>query len=263
MKNQSSSLVGVIGLGSVGKVIYSVFSHFFECVPFDIKSNYPWGGIINTNICFICVPTPLSDNGRLDCSNVTNVIERLAESNYKGIIVIKSTISIGYMEGIEEKNPSLKIVYMPEFLREKSSFVWFANPDRLAISGKHSEVSKVLEYFYWVEDAEIIILDHRSAEIGKLAHNAFIATKISFTNEIELITKQLGGDPLKVMSVIWSDRRVKSQEHLTPLKGPYGGKCVPKDTIELINSSEESLLLKTVYEVNEKIKQIYGEQSEE
>ena len=99
-------------------------------------------------------------------------------------------------------------------------------------------------------------MDHRSAEVAKLAHNGFIATKVSFTNEIENICEELNADPVSVMSVIWSDRRVKSKEHLRPHMGPYGGKCVPKDTRELMNASSRTVLLKAVEAVNQAKKEV-------
>jgi UDPglucose 6-dehydrogenase len=162
---------------------------------------------------------------------------------------------------LREFNP-LRLVYMPEFLRERSSFVWFVNPDRIVVSGDATNVEEALSYFYWVENAEVLRMDHRSAEIGKLAHNAFIATKVSFTNEIESICDDLGGNPTNVMSVIWADRRVKSQEHLRPHIGPYGGKCVLKDTRELLHSSSKSVLLKTVESVNVDTQQRYSDGDE-
>jgi len=101
-------------------------------------------------------------------------------------------------------------------------------------------------------------MDHRSAEIGKLAHNVYIATKFSFTNEIENICSEVGGNPEKVMSVIWADRKVKSKVHLIPNKGLYSGSCVPKDRHELIPASSKSLLFKAVEEVKNNYMEVKG-----
>ena len=97
-------------------------------------------------------------------------------------------------------------------------------------------------------------MSHIDAEIGKLGHNAYIATKVSFTEEMEQISREHSADPHHVMSVIHADRRVKSKEHLRPGLGPYGGKCVPKDTRELINASHTTTLLSAVESVNENAK---------
>ncbi len=250
-----SRMIGVIGLGSVGHAIRTALGYFFECVGFDIVGNYSWQDILETDAVFVCVPTPEDSSNRLDCSHIDSVLTRLMEADYRGLVIIKSTVRVGYMEEATEKFGQLRIVYMPEFLRERSSFVWFVSPDRLVVSGASDDVEEALSYFHWVEDAEILKLDHRSAEIGKLAHNAFIATKVSFTNEIEYICEELGGNAKGVMSVIWADRRVKSREHLKPSLGPYGGKCVPKDTRELISAALCTDLLEAAERVNRRVQQ--------
>ena len=251
-------ILGVIGLGSVGKSIKHTFSFFYPTRGYDILGDYSWEKILESNILFICVPTPESQRGRLDCTIVTDVLEKLYRDGYNGIIVIKSTIGIGFMEKSLQQYPELRLVYMPEFLREKNNFIWFVSPDRLVISGAPEDIEETLSYFRWIdEDVPILRMSHREAEIGKLAHNAFIAVKVSFTNEVETICRDNHADPEKVMSVIWADRRVKSREHLKPNLGPYGGKCVPKDTRELINASKSSILLEAAEEVNEQTRQRY------
>jgi UDPglucose 6-dehydrogenase len=159
------------------------------------------------------------------------------------------------MDAAKEKYPKLRLVYMPEFLRERSNFVWFVNPDRLVYAGAGEDIIVVEQYFKWVESAKRLYMSYISAEIGKLAHNAYIATKVSFTNEIEKICKTHDADAEDVMSIIWADRRVKNNEHLKPLGEPYQGKCVPKDTRELMNSLPDSILLKAVENINESVKE--------
>lgn len=253
--------VGVIGLGTVGWAVIHGMSPFFKCVGYDIEGDYEWESVIQTDIIFVCVSTPLGNDHRLDCDNVTSVLERLDSEQYKGCVVIKSTISVGYTENAKKQFPDLRLVYMPEFLREKSPFTWFTCPDRLVLSGTTKDVSEVSSFFEWVKDAELLIMDYKSAEIGKLAHNAFIATKISFTNEVESICDQFSASPLDVMSVIWADRRVKSKEHLNPCLGPYAGKCVPKDTHELMETASNPELLTAVELINDSLKPIIPEHS--
>lgn len=250
-----SKKLGVIGIGSVGRAVLKGLDYFYNCVGYDIVGDYRWEDVLDTDAVFICVPTPEDVNGRLDCTEVDDVLARLSQDNYGGLIVIKSTVRVGYMEEAETEFSSLRLVYMPEFLRERSSFVWFVNPDRLVVSGHESDMDEALSYFDWVEDAEILRLDHRSAEIGKLAHNAFIATKVSFTNEIERICTELGADPTAVMNIIIADRRVKSKDHLRPFLGHYGGKCVPKDIRELLHASSQATLLSAVETVNRSARQ--------
>lgn len=245
--------VGVIGLGSVGWSVIHGLSRYYRCYGYDIAGRYRWNDILKTEIVFVCVPTPLGADERLDCSNIDITPKRLAEEGYKGIVAIKSTVTIGYMEKATSKFPNLRLVYMPEFLRERNSYTWFLKPDRIVVSGEENDVKEALSYFSWAKDAEILKMNHRSAEIGKLAHNAFIATKVSFTNEVERICSEHSGNSYDVMSVVWSDRRVKSKDHLTPGLGPYGGKCVPKDTHDLIESTGNVILLRAVEEVNKSV----------
>ena len=248
---EESRKVGVIGIGVVGKVVLQGMCPWFNCCGYDIVGDYDWDWILDADMVMVCVSTPENGGGRLDCSNVMNVLSRLSKDKYRGLVVIKSTIGVRFLERDENTFPLLRLVYMPEFLRERSAFQWFVNPDRLVFSGTASDCEEALSFFYWVDkDVPRLIMDHRTAEVAKLAHNAFIATKVSFTNEMETICEELGADPIGVMSVIWADRRVKSKEHLKPHMGPYGGKCVPKDIRELMNASVKAVLLKAVEAVN-------------
>jgi UDPglucose 6-dehydrogenase len=257
-ENEGKAQVGIIGLGAVGSAVRHALSFYHSSVGYDIKGEGSWNEILKTQAVFICVSTPEGEDGRLDCSAVDDVLSRLEGSNYSGICVIKSTVGVGYTDSAARRFPRLRLIYMPEFLREKSNFTWFVNPDRVVISGQEHDVDEVLELFTWVdgldETVPVLRMSHIDAEIGKLAHNAYIATKVGFTEEIEKISREHGADPNQVMSVIHADRRVKSREHLRPGLGPYGGTCVPKDTRELINASHAATLLRVVESVNENAK---------
>lgn len=242
---------GVIGLGSVGWSVIHGLSQYYSYAGYDILNDYKWEPILDTKIVFICVGTPMGTDGRLDCSNVQDALKKLYENHYKGVVVVKSTISIGFMDDVTKDFPGLRLVYMPEFLREKNSFSWFIKPDRIVASGKPKDVDEALSYFTWVKDTVIIKTDFKTAELGKLAHNSYIATKVSFTNEIEIICKSLDADPYDVMKIVWTDRRVMCSEHLTPGLGPYGGKCVLKDMNELTNSTKSDFF-NSVRNVNDK-----------
>jgi len=249
--------VGIIGLGAVGSAFAHAMSFFHPCVGYDIKGKGSWNEILKTQVAFICVQTPGGLDDRLDCSAVDDVLSRLTESRFQGICVVKSTVRVGYMDSAKARFPLLCLVYMPEFLREKSNFQWSVNPDRIVISGDETAVDEVMTLFSWVDGLDEIVpvlrMSFLDAEIGKLAHNAYIATKVSFTNEMARISREHGADPSSVMSVIHADRRVKSREHLMPCLGAYGGKCVPKDTRELINASHNTPLLRAVETVNENV----------
>lgn len=250
--------IGIIGLGAVGTPLKATCEVYFkEVKEYDKNGNYDWQPILGCNIVFICVPTPEGAAERLDCSCIEEVLTRLDNDRFLGIVAIKSTLAVGFMDKACDFHPNLRLVYNPEFLREKSAFQWTVNPDRIVVSGDLSDAKEVLSVFVWAEHAKTIITDHRSAEIGKLAHNAFIAAKVSFTNEMERICQKLDANAEDVMDIVTSDRRVISKEHLQPYLGPYGGKCVPKDIKELKNASKSNFL-QAVEDVNEETKRRYG-----
>ena len=236
LNDVSKQTVAVIGLGSVGSAMIHWLSNNHNCIGYDTHGKYDWDLVLKTKFAFVCVPTP-SKERRLDCSIVDSVLKKLNDDCYKGIIIIKSTLSIGTMEMFCERYPALKMVYMPEFLRELNSYSWCEKPDRIVISGKEEDCNTVLSLFDLSPDVPILRMSHAEAELGKLAHNAYIATKVSFTNTVEMIAEHCGADPNKVMSVIWTDRRVKNRAHLMPGVGGYSGKCIPKDTSELLEFS--------------------------
>jgi UDPglucose 6-dehydrogenase len=256
IRNGKKKLIGVIGLGSVGRALMAVMGYFYDVVGYDIIGEHVWNTILDCEAVFVCVQTPESSNGRLDCSHVDQVLERLSEDRYGGIVIIKSTLGVGYMDNASEINPDLKLVYSPEFMSEKNAFIWTANPDRIVLSGKHEHMGYAENLYSWARDAKIIRTDYKSAEIGKLAHNSLIALKVTFTNTMEDISESYGANPEHVMKIVYTDRRIGNSAHFEPYKGPYGGKCVPKDTAELINAfGEKAKLLKVADEINQGLKE--------
>ncbi len=243
--NHLQTTVGVIGLGSVGEAAFSTFSKHFHTVGFDIDGRGDWDEILASDVVFVCVPTNGTADKQLDVSSVMEVADKLDTGAFSGLMIVKSTLQPGTMDSINNQYPSLRAAYVPEFLREKDAFEWFKSPDRLVYSCSSKDEDMLLENFAWVdEDIPKIRMQHLEAELGKLAHNAYIATKVTFTVEIERLADLFGVDPGPVMETVWRDRRVMNPAHLTPRLGGFAGKCVPKDTAALANldSDSESLL---------------------
>lgn len=254
LSEHRKEIIGIVGLGSVGSALRSVMSHFYRVYGYDIIGDYEWEPLLSSDAVFVCVQTPGSEDKRLDCSHVEEVVERLSDDHYTGKVVIKSTLRIGFSKYLSEKYPDINLVYSPEFMSEENAFLWTANPDRIVLSGKVTDMDYVQELYFWAKDAEIIRTDYVSAEIGKLVHNSYIATKVTFTNSMEEVSNESGANADDVMRIVYTDRRVRNSAHLTPHKGPYGGKCVPKDTSELINAfPKHTRLLKVVEEINDSI----------
>ena len=237
--------VGVVGLGSVGDAAFTTFSNHFHTVGYDVDGRGNWKEIVSSDVAIVCVPTNAASDGQLDMTHIMDVAHKLAEKSFSGLMIIKSTLQPGTMDAINERFPHLRAAYAPEFLREKDALEWFQSPDRLVYSCAKSDETDLLDYFSWIgEEVPRIRMEHLEAEIGKLAHNAYIATKVTFTVEIERLAHHFGVDPVPVMETVWRDRRVNNPAHLTPNKGGFAGKCVPKDTAALaqLDPDEESIL---------------------
>ena len=237
--------VGVVGLGSVGDAAFTTFSNHFHTVGYDVDGRGDWKEILASDVAIVCVPTNAAGDGQLDMTHVMDVANKLAEHSFTGLMIVKSTLQPGTMDAINERYPQLRAAYAPEFLRERDALEWFQSPDRLVYSCATDDESALLEYFSWIgEEVPRVRMEHLEAELGKLAHNTYIATKVTFTVEIERLAHHFGVDPVPVMETVWRDRRVNNPAHLTPMKGGFAGKCVPKDTAALaqLDPDPESIL---------------------
>lgn len=228
-------------------------------------------GIKEAKIIFLALPTPPGEDGSADLKYILGVAKELGKmltkDDYK-IIIDKSTVPVGTAEKVrtailESSDGSIEgsfdIVSNPEFLREGVAVDDFMKPDRVVIGTSSEKAKKVLGDLYapFVRQGNpIIYMDEKSAELTKYAANSFLATKISFMNEIAQLCEKLGADVDMVRKGIGSDERI-GRRFLFPGIG-YGGSCFPKDVQALAKSSEEInynfQILEAVMKVNEKQK---------
>ena len=261
--------IGIIGLGSVGNAVLMGMTPHYHVTGYDIDGRGEWEDVLQVDAIFVCVPTDQAcGHELLNMDAVEDVAKRLFESEYKGLIIYKSTLNVGTMNRLSNTYPGLRLVYMPEFLREKDAVAWFADPDRIVASGKHSDVEQALQIFDWVDsNVPRLPVEYMEAEIGKLAHNAYIATKVTFTCEIERLCILHEVSPHPVMETVWRDRRVQDPAHLTPGLGGFDGKCVPKDTRALAaidyDTPSHGGLLQHVLELGPKDKVVKAHESAE
>jgi UDPglucose 6-dehydrogenase len=220
-----------------------------------------------SDIVFLALPTPPGEDGSADLSYVIGVAEELGNiiTEYK-VIVDKSTVPVGTAEKVAaaiKKNAKVDfdVVSNPEFLREGFAVEDFLKPDRVVIGASSEKAKKVMEELYrpFVRQGNpIYFMDEKSAELTKYAANSFLATKISFMNEIANICELLDADVDKVRIGIGSDSRI-GKRFLFPGIG-YGGSCFPKDVQALIKSSKKAgynfKILNAVEEVNSMQKSI-------
>ncbi len=222
-------------------------------------------GIKDAAIVFLALPTPPGEDGSADLSYVLGVAEQIGKllTGYK-IIVNKSTVPIGTAKKVLEairKNydGEVDVVSNPEFLREGVAVEDFMKPDRVVIGTTSERAKKMMSELYapFVRQGNpVIFMDEPSAELTKYAANSFLATKISFMNEIARLCEKMGADVDMVRRGIGSDDRI-GKRFLFPGIG-YGGSCFPKDVHALVRSAHEYdydfRILEAVMEVNEKQK---------
>ena len=223
--------------------------------------------IENAKIIFLALPTPPGEDGSADLSYILGVADDLGKiiKDYK-VIVDKSTVPVGTAEKVRvavAKNAKVDfdIVSNPEFLREGFAVDDFLKPDRVVIGTSTERARKTMEELYkpYVRQGNpILFMDEKSAELTKYAANAFLATKITFMNEIANLCERLGADVDAVRIGIGSDDRI-GKRFLFPGIG-YGGSCFPKDVQALAKSAAEVnydfKILDSVMDINEKQKTI-------
>lgn len=225
-------------------------------------------GIEGAQVIFLALPTPPGEDGSADLSYVMNVSGELSTliSDYT-VVVDKSTVPVGTAEAVEKillKNlPKEKfdVVSNPEFLREGAAVDDFMKPDRVVIGSDSKKASDIMHLLYepFVRQGNpIMIMDRRSAELTKYAANAYLATRISFMNEIANLCEHLGANVDMVRIGIGSDSRI-GKRFLFPGVG-YGGSCFPKDVQALSRMADASeydfKILDAVMSVNDRQKHI-------
>jgi len=221
----------------------------------------------DAEIIFLALPTPPGEDGSADLSYILGVADTLGKiiTNYK-VIIDKSTVPVGTAEKVTAaiaKNATVDfdVVSNPEFLREGFAVDDFLKPDRVVIGTESEKARDILEHLYkpYVRQGNpIIFMDEKSAELTKYAANSFLATKITFMNEIANFCEKVGADVDKVRIGIGSDQRIGNR-FLFPGIG-YGGSCFPKDVQALAKSGIEYGynfgILDAVMSINEKQKTI-------
>jgi UDPglucose 6-dehydrogenase len=207
-----------------------------------------------TTLLFCCVDTPPTVSGDADLSRVRAVLETLPEGG-DHVLVMKSTVPAGTGAAIRREKPALTYVSCPEFLKEGSAVEDFMHPDRVVIGADAGDeaAADAVEEIYRPLGGELVRTDVASAEMIKLAANAFLATKISFINEIANVSEEVGADVTEVARGMGLDERIGSSFLRAGIG--YGGSCFPKDTQALKqlagNTGYHFQLLTAVIEVNE------------
>ena len=228
-------------------------------------------GVNGADAVFIAVGTPSRrGDGHADLSYVHAAAREIGE-NLKGytVIVTKSTVPVGTGDEVEriirDANPEAEfaVVSNPEFLREGAAIADFKRPDRIVIGSEDPRATEVMRAIYrplYLNASPIVVMSRRGAELTKYAGNAFLATKITFINEIADLCERVGADVQDVARGIGLDNRIGAKFlHAGP---GYGGSCFPKDTLALLKTSQDydapQRIVEAVVAVNDNRKRAMG-----
>ena len=260
-------MIGIIGQGFVGNAVYQKFKNYYDVLTYDLdksKCNSTYEDLVfKSDTIFLCLPTPMNEDG----SCHTDILEKelvnidLLSDNQevKKTIVVKSTISPGTTSKWNDLYESLDIIFNPEFLTEANAVDDFNNQNRIILGGPRPATTKLRQIYSKVfPQAHVIKTDSTHAEMVKYLTNAFLATKVSFANEIYQICGKLNVDYDKVVEYATLDNRLGKSHWQVP--GPdgdfgFGGHCLPKDLSSLIHLAmsldTETNVLNAVEETND------------
>lgn len=258
--------IGIIGKGYVGNAVKKGFeSKGFTVKVYDkFKEGDSFEEVVACDFIFICVPTPPKEDGSIDLSIMSEVIQRLTNAYSQGIIVIKSTVISGTVQDYQNKNPDLTIISNPEFLTRSTSEDDFLHPDKIIIGytvGNEFAAEKLAELYKDFE-APVKIMKSEEVEMTKYMVNAYYSTRVIFANEIYDICQALAIDYEKVRECFELDKRV-APGHFDVFHDGYrgiGGECLPKDVDALISKLKtlklNSELLETLRRINKRLRGI-------
>lgn len=251
---KSNKTIGIVGQGFVGTAIREKFKECYTVNTYDkfneeasvtyvedkiIKDNNTIESLVkNNNIIFVCVPTPMFEDGECDTSIVKSVINDLADEcdsqNKEIIAIVKSTIPPGTTKDLNRISKRVGIVFSPEFLTEANSIEDFKNQTRIVLGVDYAEHTKPVHQIFkdCFPKADIICINSGEAEMTKYTTNLFLATKVSFFNDIFKMCESLNLDYDHVIEATMHDPRIGKSHYMVP--GPdgdfgYGGHCFPKD----------------------------------
>ncbi len=257
--------IGIIGQGYVGTALKVGFEDYYNVETYDkydlsksTKSSIK-RVVEFTDVIFICVPTPMRKDGTCYTGIVEEVIREINETADGHIVVIKSTIPPGTTDRINTEYTKSTVIFNPEFLTEANFIDDFKNQNRIILGGDRKGTSKVRQlYSRLFPQATIVKTGAKHAEMVKYFTNCFLATKVSFANEMKHICDSIDLDYDKVVEYATYDERLGKSHWAVP--GPdgdlgFGGHCLPKDLSAMVNGFDTLGLLEAVEQVNDQVRE--------
>ena len=254
--------IGIVGQGYVGTAVKEVFSKHYDVETYDLDKDkcsvdYLEDLVELTNIIFVCVQTPMKKDGSCDTSIVEAIVkdinDMVVSRNVSGrIIAIKSTIPPGTTDRLNKECHNIPVIFNPEFLTEANFIDDFKNQNRIIIGGVRPASTKLRQIYSLVfPEAKIVKTGSTTAEMVKYITNTFLATKVSFSNEMKMLCDKLNIDYDKVVEYSTYDERLGKSHWAVP--GPdgklgFGGSCFPKDLNAILDVCRElGVPAKTLY----------------
>ena len=241
--------IGIIGQGFVGNAIYQKFKNYFSVLTYDLdKSKRTTETLVEvvkaSNVVFVCVPTPMKrSDGSCDISIVHSVLKEINSIDKDVVVVIKSTIPPTTTEKFNNEFKNITIVFNPEFLTEANAVQDFENQSKIILGGPRKGTTLLKQIYGLVfPSTPIIKTGSTHAEMVKYFTNTFLATKVSFANEMYEICNKLDLDYDKVIEYATYDERLGKSHWSVP--GPdgdlgFGGHCFPKDLSAILRLAED------------------------
>ena len=244
--------IGIVGQGYVGTAVKTVFKKHYDVLTFDLNrllsNTETLHELVNTtDIVFVCVPTPMNPDGSCNLDIVNSVVRDINETVNAGqdgkIVAIKSTVPPGTTDRLNKECEHISVIFNPEFLTEANFIEDFRNQSRIIIGGVRPATTKLRQvYSLAFPDATIVKTGSKTAEMVKYMTNTFLATKVSFANEMYQICDKMNIDYDKVVEYSTYDERLGKSHWAVP--GPdghygFGGSCFPKDINALVHICRE------------------------
>jgi UDPglucose 6-dehydrogenase len=231
-------IVGIIGLGVIGKANKDGFEHnLHNVVVHDLGLGTDIKNILGADLIYLCLPTPSAQNGDCDTSIIEGVIKQLGELKYLGPVVIRSTVPPGFTNMMKSRNPDLIIGFAPEFLRERCATEDFiTNHNLLAIGSDDKNLIDLVIDSHGSLPKNIQVMSSTEAELLKYYNNVYAALRITFANNIyELATKLNCNYNLIKNTYLLTKKSSGNYLDASESVRGFGGACLPKDTAALKN----------------------------
>ena len=250
--------IGIVGRGFVGSAVEFGFSPQTGC---DVNNMYIYDKnksrslhtledvIAYSDFIFLSVPTPSNEDGSINLSYVEDALQEISEINseldmvgspVESLVLIRSTVTPGTTEKLQQKYQNLDLVFNPEFLTERSANFDFINQTRYILGGEKHQTHRVAELYRWRfgDTIPVIETNYQTAELIKYMNNCFFATKVSFLNEMKQVSDRCEADWDRAVEGFIRDGRIGHSHMSVP--GPdgkfgFGGKCFPKDVSAMIS----------------------------